>query len=78
MEKYTFIRDNLWYLEIYRFNDIKKFATVMKNRIVIKKKKLLALERILKVIESKRQLTHEGIKLIEAVWHAPKTGANTR
>ena len=67
-------RDKLWYLEIYRFEDIKKFVSLVGNKLVIKKPQVEKLVRILEIVDEKLHLSPEGLTLIRAIWRAPKTG----
>ena len=77
MEEYNYHkRDKLWYLEIYRFEDIKKFISLVGDKLVIKKPQVEKLVRILEIVDKKLHLSPEGLTLIRAIWRAPKTGVN--
>ena len=71
---YYHSRDKLWYLEIYRLEDIKRFVKNLKDRLVIKKYQIEKLAQILDLVDKKFHLDPRGLMLIEAVWRAPKTG----
>ena len=75
---YFHSRDKLWYLEIYRLNDVKKFVDKVCPRLILKKEKCLRLRKIITLMEKGAHLSPPGIKLIKAAWAAPETGANPR
>ena len=70
-------RDKIWYLNIYKIQDILRFVNVIKGRLVVKKDKLERFETCMKIIESKEHLTPQGLQKLKMIWLTPETELNT-
>ena len=71
-------RDDLWYLEVHKISEIKKFLRLIGPRSYIKRQKFRKLENILNMVEKGLHLSRNGILEILAAWRAPVTAANPR
>jgi len=70
-------RDELWYLEIYKLNEIENFVKNIIPYSIIKREKLNKLLKIIEEVKKKKHLSQRGLKKIKMLWLGPETGANT-
>jgi len=70
-------KEGIWHYQIMKFDDLIKFASILKGRLFVKKKKLEKFESCLQIITKKKHLTSEGLESIRMTWLTPKTAANT-
>ena len=70
-------RDGLWYLEIYKHDDIKQFLDLIKNIVIVKKRTLEKFEFCINMMTEEKHLTREGVKKMQDAWLIPNTAHNT-
>lgn len=71
-------RDDLWHYNVQKFDDIARFVSLIKNKVIVKRRQLERFEMCIDMLTSKRHLDQEGVKAIKKLWSAPDTEANTR
>ncbi len=61
-------RDGVWYLEIYRREDLRRFVDLMVGRVVVKRGALERLGRVLELLEAGVHGSREGLERVREAW----------
>lgn len=70
-------RDEIWYYNIYNLQDLLKFINLIKDKVFVKRIKLIKFEKCIKMMLNKEHLSPEGVKKMKMIWLTPKTELNT-
>ena len=69
-------RDKLWYFNVYNLQDISKFISLIKEKVFVKKDRLVKFEQCIKMMLNKNHLTPESAEKMKMIWLTPKTEFN--
>jgi len=69
-------RDKLWYFNIYNLQDISKFISSIREKVFVKKDRLVKFEQCIKMMLNKNHLTPESAEKMKMIWLTPKTEFN--
>lgn len=65
---YHHVRDDTWYLEVYRRDDLRRFVDAMRDRVIVKRGDLERLERVLDLLDEGVHSTREGLDAVLRAW----------
>ena len=60
-------RDKLYQYHIYRIKDLKKFVSLIIDKVIVKRKELEKFSRCVEIVSNKKHLTEEGLNEIRKI-----------